>query len=182
MNSDAISVPTHRVRAKTALQAGTVRTVGRVARIDHSEGVESSWSLIRASLVVKCHSATAWVLFRWRTPASTWLMIACLSGMRRSRHCEARTPSSDSAKSEPGTVFRRVMPFEALDEPPGLGGGKGFVERCGGVGVEIILDEDDRFGLREVDVGQVFQNVGVIDSGAAVGDLDCASLRAAQTS
>ena len=66
------------------------------------------------------------------------------------------------------------MPFEALDELPGLGGGKSFVERCGGVGVEIILDEDDRFGLREVDVGQVFQNVGVIDSGAAVGDLDVA--------
>ena len=42
------------------------------------------------------------------------------------------------------------------------------------MGVEIILDEDDRFGLREVDVGQVFQNVGVIDSGAAVGDLDVA--------
>ena len=50
------------------------------------------------------------------------------------------------------------------------------------MGVEIILDEDDRFGLREVDVGQVFQNVGVIDSGAAVGDLDVARLRAAQTS
>ena len=32
----------------------------------------------------------------------------------------------------------------------------------------------DCFGLREVDVGQVFQNVGVIDSGAAVGDLDVA--------
>ena len=42
------------------------------------------------------------------------------------------------------------------------------------MGVEIILDEDDRFGLREVDVGQVFQNVGVIDGGAAVGDLDVA--------
>ena len=40
---------------------------------------------------------------------------------------------------QPGTVFRRVMPFEALDESPGLGGGKSFVERCGGVGVEIIV-------------------------------------------
>ena len=62
---------------------------------------------------------------------------------------------------QPGTVFRRVMPFETFDQPPGLGGGKGLVERCGDVGVEIILDEDDRFCLREVDVGQVFQNVGV---------------------
>jgi hypothetical protein len=40
------------------------------------------------------------------------------------------------------------------------------------VGVEIILDQDDRFGSGEVDIGQVFQNVGVIDGGAAVGDLD----------
>jgi len=75
---------------------------------------------------------------------------------------------------QPGAVFRGVMPFEAFDQTPGLGSGKGFVERCGGVGVEIILDEDDRFGLCEVDVGQVFQNVGVIDGGAAVGDLDVA--------
>ena len=101
-------------------------------------------------------------------------MIACLSGMdgrgiaRRGRGVRIR-------RSPAGNVFRRVMRFEALDESPGLGGGKSFVERCGGVGVEIILDEDDSFGLREVDVGEVFQNVGVIDSGAAVGDLDVAT-------
>ena len=71
---------------------------------------------------------------------------------------------------QPGAVFRRVMPFEAFDQTPGLGGGKGFVERRGGVGVKVVLDEDDRLGLREVDIGQVSQNVGVIDGGAAVGD------------
>jgi hypothetical protein len=62
------------------------------------------------------------------------------------------------------------MPFETFDAP-GLGGGKGFVERCGGGGVEIILDQDDGFGLREVDIGQVFQNAGAIDGGPSVGDL-----------
>ena len=75
---------------------------------------------------------------------------------------------------QPGAVFRRVMPFEAFDQAPGLGGGKSFVERRGGTGVKVVLDEDDRLGLREVDIGQVFQNVGVIDGGAAVGDLDLA--------
>ena len=75
------------------------------------------------------------------------------------------------------------MPFEALDQTPGLGGGKGFVERRGGVGVEIVLDEDDRLGLREVDIGQVFQNMGEVDGGAAVGDLDVApALEQARTS
>ncbi len=62
-------------------------------------------------------------------------------------------------------MFWRVMRFEAFDQVPSLGGWKGFVERCG-------LDEDDRRGLREVNVGQVF--VGVIDGGAAVGDLGVA--------
>ena len=58
------------------------------------------------------------------------------------------------------------MPFETLDQTPSLGGGKGFIERPGGVGVEIVLDEDDRLGFGEVNVGQIFQNVGVVDSGA----------------
>ena len=57
---------------------------------------------------------------------------------------------------QPGAVFGRVMPFEAFDQAPGLGGRKGFVERCGGMGVEIILDENDRLCLREVDIGQLF--------------------------
>ena len=29
---------------------------------------------------------------------------------------------------EPAAVFRRVMPFEPLDEPPGFGGREGLVE------------------------------------------------------
>jgi len=29
---------------------------------------------------------------------------------------------------EPAAMLWRVVPFEALDQPPGLGGGKGFVE------------------------------------------------------
>ena len=30
------------------------------------------------------------------------------------------------------------------------------------MGVEIILDEDDRLGFGEVDIGQVFQNLGLV--------------------
>jgi hypothetical protein len=54
---------------------------------------------------------------------------------------------------EPGAMFGRVAPLEALDQPPRLGGGKGLVKRRGGVCVEIILDEDDRLGFGEVDIG-----------------------------
>ena len=34
---------------------------------------------------------------------------------------------------EPAAVLGRVVPFETLDEPARLGGGKGFVERGAGV-------------------------------------------------
>ena len=78
---------------------------------------------------------------------------------------------------QPGAVFRRVMPFESLYQTPGLGGGKGLVERRGGVGVEVVLDQGDRLGSREVDIGQVSQGVGVIDGGAAIGDLGDAAQR-----
>ena len=44
---------------------------------------------------------------------------------------------------EPTAVFWREVPFEALDQSPGLGGRKGFIERCLAVGVEIVLDQND---------------------------------------
>jgi len=44
---------------------------------------------------------------------------------------------------EPAAVLGRVVPFEALDEPACLGGGEGFVERGGLVGVEIVLHQHD---------------------------------------
>ena len=40
--------------------------------------------------------------------------------------------------------------------------------------VEIILDEDDRLGFGEVDIGQVFENLGIVDGRTPVGDLDMA--------
>ena len=46
---------------------------------------------------------------------------------------------------EPTTVLGRIVPFEALDEPTRLGGREGFVERCGLVGVEIVLHQYDLF-------------------------------------
>ena len=42
------------------------------------------------------------------------------------------------------------------------------------VNAEIVLDQNDGFGMCEVDVGQVFQDVSVVHSGMAIGDLDMA--------
>src|SRR3974377_608288 len=53
---------------------------------------------------------------------------------------------------EPTAMLWRVMPFEPLDEPPCLCGGKSFVERGWLVGVEIILHENDFPGIQKVSV------------------------------
>ena len=40
--------------------------------------------------------------------------------------------------------------------------------------VEIVLDEHDGLGVRQVNVGQIRQDVGIIDGGVAVRHLDVA--------
>src|ERR1700738_4829640 len=71
---------------------------GLVARVTRTEGTVSI-SLTRALAVVNCQSALAWCLLRWSCHAVTSWARICLWAMRRSRHCDARTPSSDSAMS-----------------------------------------------------------------------------------
>src|SRR5664279_502981 len=53
---------------------------------------------------------------------------------------------------EPTAVLWRVMPFEPLDETSCLVWRKSFVQRCGFMGVEIVLHQNDLFGVREVTV------------------------------
>ena len=53
---------------------------------------------------------------------------------------------------EPTVVLRGVMPFEPLGDAPRLGGWERLVERAFGVGVEVVLYEDDFLGLKEMGV------------------------------
>ena len=73
---------------------------------------------------------------------------------------------------EPAAVLRRVVPFEALDEPAGLGRGKGLINRGWLVDVEIILHQHDFRRIWKMRIGQIPEHVGIIDGGVAVGDLD----------
>ena len=73
---------------------------------------------------------------------------------------------------EPAAVFWRVVPFEALDQSAGFGGRERFIKGSLAVDVEIVLDQNDGPGGGEVNVGQVFQDVSVIDGGVAIGDFD----------
>src|SRR6476660_1865086 len=69
-----------------------------VARFIQIEGYRCL-SLMRAVGVVKCQLALAWLALRSCSQAAISSMRVCLSGMRRSRHWDDRTPSSDSARS-----------------------------------------------------------------------------------
>src|SRR6266446_157890 len=55
-------------------------------------------SLMRAFLVVNCQSALVWLALRSCFQAAISSTRICLLGMRRLRHWEVRTPSSDSAR------------------------------------------------------------------------------------
>src|SRR3977135_2078339 len=69
-----------------------------LARFNQIEGYRCL-SLIRASGVVKCQLALACRALRSSSQAAISSIKVCLSGMRRSRHWDDRTPSSDSARS-----------------------------------------------------------------------------------
>ena len=53
------------------------------------------------------------------------------------------------------------MPLEAFDEAARLGGGEGFLERRGLVGVEVVLHEDDLHRIGEMRVGLVPESPGM---------------------
>src|SRR5688572_33019084 len=66
------------------------------------------------------------------------------------------------------------MPFEALDDPAGFSGFERFIQRCWCVGIQIVLNQHDLFGIREVDVAQITQDICIVDGRAPRGDLDMA--------
>src|SRR6266446_1816725 len=79
----------------TVGQSITVLTL--VARFSQIAGYRCL-SLMRAFLVVNCQSALVWLALRSCSQAAISSMRICLLGMRRLRHWDVRTPSSDSAR------------------------------------------------------------------------------------
>src|ERR1700732_2062728 len=49
---------------------------------------------------------------------------------------------------EPTAVLWRVMPFEPFGQPPCFGGGKSFIKRSLGMGIEIVLHQNDFLGVQ----------------------------------
>src|SRR3981081_3545123 len=75
---------------------------------------------------------------------------------------------------KPTAVLRGVAPFASLDHTTTFGGREGFVGWRLAVDVEIVLNQHDGPGVREMDIGQVFQDVSIIHGGVAVRDFDMA--------
>jgi hypothetical protein len=73
---------------------------------------------------------------------------------------------------QPTAVFGCIVPFEPLDQPSGFLGRKGFVERSGLVGVEIVLHEHDLLGFWEAAVRYILEDFGIVDGGMLVRDFD----------
>ena len=54
---------------------------------------------------------------------------------------------------EPASVFGRIMPLETLGEAASLLWREGHVERGRRVRAQVILNQDDLFGVGKMDVG-----------------------------
>src|SRR5688572_5187098 len=60
---------------------------------------------------------------------------------------------------QPTPVLGCVMQLQLLRQPPGLLRRKGFIQRAQGVGVQVVLHQDDPFGRRVVNVHQVLDDL-----------------------
>ena len=63
---------------------------------------------------------------------------------------------------EPRPMLGCVHPLKALDEAASFRCWEGLVERRLGVDVQVVLKQRDQVGVREVVVGDLLENVGII--------------------
>jgi hypothetical protein len=66
---------------------------------------------------------------------------------------------------EPGTVFWGGMSFEPFGDATGFSGRESLVQGCWAMGVQIVLNQNDFFGVGEMRVCQIAQDMGIVDRG-----------------
>jgi AcrB/AcrD/AcrF family len=71
-------------------------------------------------------------------------------------------------------MLGRVVDFQAIQEPPGLGGWKCLVQGSGRMSVEVLPDQDHFFRVRVVDVEQFLDLLGKIERGFGAAHVDLA--------
>ena len=103
--------------------------------------------MVRAAAAVKRHAMVAWASLRWRSRASTSRRSVASSGMRLPRHWRLSTLSSISAMFRPTAMLWGVVELQALQYPPCLHRGKGLVQRCRPVGIEVVQHDPNPLRL-----------------------------------
>ena len=99
-----------------------------VPRVVHSAGY-NRFSFTRASAVVNFQSALTCLRLRVCSQAATSSMrLSCRGCVDRALTLTRQHAELGFGHIESTAVFRGVVPFEALDEATGFGGGEGFVE------------------------------------------------------
>src|ERR671926_837939 len=85
----------------------------------------------------------------------------------------------DFGHIQPTAVLGRVMQFELLQNPPRFCGGKGFIERGGFVGVEVVQHDPNPLRFRIPDIDQPAHVLGKVQHRALCSDSNMppASLR-----
>ncbi len=69
-------------------------------------------------------------------------------------------------------MLGRIMPLEALGDPPGFIGWEGPIERCWHMGIQIVLNQNDDFGLGKMNIAEVLKHRRIVDGGAACGNFN----------
>src|SRR5947208_2426418 len=102
---------------------------------------------MRAFLVVNCQSALVWLALRSCSQAAISSMRICLLGMRRSRHWDVRTPSSDSARSsqlcqvfQDASVIHGGMAICDLDVAPAFERSTHHEEIGGAIALVLVIE------------------------------------------
>ena len=95
-----------------------------------------------------------------------------MSGMRAGEALPCQDGQFGFRHVEPAAMLWGVMPLETVGDAPCFVGRESAIERGRGVGVQIVLDQSDGLGAREMDITQLFEHMGVIDGRAMGGDTD----------
>ncbi len=75
---------------------------------------------------------------------------------------------------EPASMFWRIVPLKPFRQAAGLLRGEGLIERGFGVRIEVVLNQADFPGIGEMDIAQLFQNMGIIDGSAPLANFNMA--------
>jgi len=83
-----------------------------------------------------------------------------------------KSPELGFREIQPAAVFWSVVPLETHGQASRLGRRKSLVEASRSIGIQIILDQHNYFGIGKMNIGHPFEKIRVIDSCTSIRDFD----------